>query len=112
MDPSPNSPVPSEFRTWLIVGASRGIGFEFVKQLLALKHRVIATVRTPVAEDFFYISEDRKRDSLAVLECDVTSEKSVRKLSGEVAEIAWLKRIDVVVVNAGVLEYPTRATES
>lgn len=112
MDPSPTSPAPSDSKTWLIVGASRGIGFEFVKRLLILKHRVVATVRTPVAEDFFDICENHKEAGLTVVECDVTSEKSIRKFSGDVAEIPWLTKIDFVVLNAGVLEYPARATEA
>ncbi len=33
--------------TWLIVGASRGIGLEFVRQLLDEGHQVIAAVRNP-----------------------------------------------------------------
>lgn len=37
------------FKTWLILGASRGIGLEFVKQLLAKNERIIATVREPWA---------------------------------------------------------------
>jgi NAD(P)-dependent dehydrogenase (short-subunit alcohol dehydrogenase family) len=32
-------------KTWLIVGSSRGIGLEFVKQLLAKGERILATVR-------------------------------------------------------------------
>lgn len=62
-------------KTWLIVGASRGIGFEFVRQLLGLGHRVIATVR----------SSNTELDALAktapgqvrVLTCDVSREESI-----------------------------------
>ena len=39
----------TDFTTWLIVGASRGIGLEFVRQLLAREERIIATVREPWA---------------------------------------------------------------
>lgn len=31
--------------TWVIVGASRGIGLEFVRQLIAREERIFATVR-------------------------------------------------------------------
>ena len=34
-----------ERTTWVIIGASRGIGLEFVRQLLAREERIIATVR-------------------------------------------------------------------
>lgn len=103
-------------RTWLIVGASRGIGFEFVRQLRALKQRVVATVRTPPAQieagDFFGLSKDREETDLAVLLCDVTCEESIVDFAAKVALIPWLKEIDVVVLNAGVLKYPSRATEA
>jgi len=36
-------------KTWLILGASRGIGLEFVRQLLARGDRIIATVRETYA---------------------------------------------------------------
>lgn len=38
-----------DLTTWLIVGASRGIGLEFVRQLLNRGERIIATVREPWA---------------------------------------------------------------
>lgn len=54
-------------KTWLVVGASRGIGHEFVRQSLDRGDRVFATVRN-----------GKKLDSrCTVLECDVLSEKSI-----------------------------------
>lgn len=58
--------------TWLIVGASRGIGHEFVEQLLARGDKVIATVRRD-AQAFW----PDKRDSCHVIICDVTEESSI-----------------------------------
>lgn len=34
-----------ERTTWVIIGASRGIGLEFVRQLLMREERIFATVR-------------------------------------------------------------------
>ena len=33
--------------TWVITGANRGLGLEFVKQLLAAGHTVLTGVRRP-----------------------------------------------------------------
>lgn len=38
-----------ERTTWVIIGASRGIGLEFVRQLLAREERIFATVRETTA---------------------------------------------------------------
>ena len=58
--------------TWLIVGASRGIGCEFVEQILARGDRVVATVRRNTAS--FWSGQ---RDRCQVLICDVANEKSI-----------------------------------
>lgn len=107
-----SSTSPSISQTWVIVGTSRGIGFEFVRQLRALNHKVVATVRNSAqvkAAEFFDVSEEK--DCLALLQCDVTDEQSIVKFADAVGKIPWLRKIDVVVLNAGVLKYPTRATE-
>lgn len=58
-------------KTWLIVGASRGIGHEFADQLLARGDRVIATVRGNTSSFW----PDRK--DATVLNCDVAVDKVV-----------------------------------
>ena len=90
----------------LIIGASRGIGFEFVRQYRAAGARITATARDDAALE-------RLRDHGArALRLDVADAASVSGL-------AWLidgERFDVVVINAGVygpdtagLETPTEA---
>lgn len=62
-------------KTWLIVGASRGIGLEFVRQIVALGHHVIATVRNPNSDiDTLVQSAPGK---VRVLTCDVSREESI-----------------------------------
>lgn len=62
-------------KTWLIVGASRGIGLEFVRQIVALGHHVIATVRSPNSDiDALVQSAPGK---VRVLTCDVSREESI-----------------------------------
>ncbi|KAF2762107.1 NAD(P)-binding protein [Pseudovirgaria hyperparasitica] len=98
--------------TWVIVGASRGIGLEFVRQLLDRGERIIATVREPVASTARALwgvsGSDHGRAQMYV--CDVISEASIKNFVNQLTLIPNLK-IDYVVVNAGVLQYPNRATE-
>ena len=72
--------------TWVIVGASRGIGLEFVRQLLARGDRVIATVRNPAkASQLWALAGEAGRGACSLLECDVTAETSIivsRKFPG------------------------------
>lgn len=58
-------------KTWVIIGASRGIGKEFTDQLLARSDKVIATVRGNTS-NFWPDQENCK-----VLNCDVAVEKVV-----------------------------------
>ncbi|KAG2416770.1 hypothetical protein HFD88_007986 [Aspergillus terreus] len=97
-----------ETKTWLIIGASRGIGLEFVRQVLAQGHRVIATARgASTALDALI---QNAPNSGTVLTCDVSSSEAI---DGFIAQFAKTeeKKIDYVVVNAGILKYPNRATE-
>ena len=59
-------------KTWVVVGASRGIGHELVEQVLARGDRVYATVRKGL--DSFWPDQG---DKCQVLKCDVAEEKSI-----------------------------------
>lgn len=65
--------------TWLVVGASRGIGLEFVRQLLDEGNQVIAAVRNPeTASGIWQLSAKQQRPGACVIEqCDVTDESSI-----------------------------------
>lgn len=104
--------------TWLIVGASRGIGLEFARQLLARGHTVIATARAPITESKLWkLNEDLHDAKLRVLECDVSDERSIKGFAGKVKALAAEGTvimggvIDSVVINAGILDYPGRISE-
>lgn len=65
--------------TWVVVGASRGIGLELVKQLLQGGHRVVAAVRDVSAAPklFDLISSQNAADQCLVEQCDVASNDSI-----------------------------------
>lgn len=64
---------PTQKQTWLIVGASRGIGLEFCRQLIDLGHRVIGTVRNANAP---WDIKDGKGEAVRLV-CDVSAEESI-----------------------------------
>jgi len=82
--------------TWLITGASSGLGLETARQLLATGARVAATVRRtePLKE-----LRDEHGDRLRIYELDVTDTPAVRTVVDRA--FADLGRIDVVVNSAG-----------
>jgi NAD(P)-dependent dehydrogenase (short-subunit alcohol dehydrogenase family) len=78
--------------TILIIGASRGLGLEFVKQYLAAGDKVIATARKA--------ADVKKLTALGATACQV----DVTQADGFVALKALLgrKSVDVAIYNAGV----------
>ena len=63
---------------WVIVGASRGIGFEFVKQLLSRGDHVYAVIRDPAnASGLWALGNGIPRARCTLLECDIANEASI-----------------------------------
>jgi NAD(P)-dependent dehydrogenase (short-subunit alcohol dehydrogenase family) len=78
--------------TILIVGASRGLGLEFVRQFSAAGWRAIGTVRDMAR------GADVSKAGGEVYLCDVTDPASVERLGARLAKDS----IDVLVCNAGI----------
>lgn len=84
-------------QTWLITGANRGIGLEFVRQLAAAGEIVIATVRNPEQADALQaIKADFPNVSIVTL--DLEDHASIKSLAASLADVP----IDVLVNNAGL----------
>lgn len=83
-------------KTWLITGASSGLGRIMTEKLLARGDRVVATARNTGALDDL---QQRNKERLHVLSLDITDTAAVRTAVTE----AFLQsqRIDVVVSNVG-----------
>ena len=102
-------PPPTRPKTYLIIGASRGIGLELTRQLLTEQHQVIAVVRNPsTASQLWQVtgSLTSRPGSCIIEQCDVS-------LSSDVDAFVMRMRlfverggsIDTIVLNAGILEY-------
>ncbi|WP_175671635.1 SDR family oxidoreductase [Burkholderia ambifaria] len=92
----------SASRTWLVTGASKGVGQKLVHHLLEQGHRVAATSRTAASltEAFGQASDD-----FLPLEVDLTSEQSIRQAIEKFVQT--FGAIDVVVNNAGYAQQGT-----
>ncbi|QIL83256.1 SDR family oxidoreductase [Diaphorobacter sp. HDW4A] len=86
--------------TVLVIGASRGIGLEFVRQYRDAGHRVIATVR-----------DEPARERVLALGAEVHLIDVAQPAS--VSGLAWLLdgvRIDIAIYVAGVIRRPNALT--
>ena len=86
-------------RTFLVTGANRGLGLEFVKQYTDAGHRVFATCRDPESSN--ELSDlARQRNSLIQVErLDVTDGQAIGELARRIGD----EPIDVLINNAGLL---------
>jgi NAD(P)-dependent dehydrogenase (short-subunit alcohol dehydrogenase family) len=83
---------------YFVTGASRGIGLEFVNQLVKRSNSIIfAGVRNPSSLRKLYSSPT---PNLHLLQCDVTSDDSVAAAVETVSKSAG--RVDVLINNAGI----------
>lgn len=86
---------------YLITGANRGLGLEFVRQLLARGDRVVAACRhTARASELNQLSGEHP-GRLKVLPLDIAEPRSIAELVREVGMLEL--EIDVLINNAGVL---------
>jgi NAD(P)-dependent dehydrogenase (short-subunit alcohol dehydrogenase family) len=81
---------------YVVTGTNRGIGLEFVKQLLAQGHEVIATARDPEAVSA--LKALQAEGNLRLLPLDISDEGSVAAFVSAVGA----EPIDVLINNAGV----------
>jgi NAD(P)-dependent dehydrogenase (short-subunit alcohol dehydrogenase family) len=92
-----------EPRIALVTGANRGLGLEFVRQLLARGDRVVAACRQPGKAATLNALAGDHPGRLHVLPLDVADEASRTAFVRELALVLDDARIGLLVNNAGVL---------
>lgn len=91
-------------RTAVVTGANRGIGLEFVRQLLARGDRVVAACRRPGKAADLNALAGHHPGRLHVLPLDVSDPDARAELAVELPlALGEAARVDLLVNNAGVL---------
>ena len=84
--------------TYLITGANRGLGLEFVRQLLARGDSVIACCREPARATELHALGDPDGGRFRVVALDVADAAAIEELPGLLEGAS----VDVLINNAGV----------
>jgi NAD(P)-dependent dehydrogenase (short-subunit alcohol dehydrogenase family) len=85
--------------TYIVTGANRGIGLEFVKQLSARGDTVFATARNPeAAKALQALAADR---NVFIIPLEVTDVESIKAAAKEIDAKAP-QGVDVLINNAGI----------
>ena len=90
-------------RHCLVTGANRGLGLEFVRQLLARGERVVATCRQPGKAAALNALAGEHPGRLHVLPLDVASARSRDELVRELPLVLDGARLGLLLNNAGLL---------
>lgn len=86
--------------TYVVTGASRGLGLEFVKQLSAKGHRVFALAHNPEQSVGLQQLIENHQDVISV-QADIRCEKSIKEATEHVKNNAP-EGVDVLINNAGI----------
>ncbi|KAI0325666.1 NAD-P-binding protein [Cubamyces sp. BRFM 1775] len=97
--------------SWLVTGASRGIGFELVRQLLASpENLVVAACRNPTTATALRHLQEHARGTLHIIHMDVSDFDSVRASAKSLEPILGEVGLDYLINNAGIATRDTSFT--
>jgi len=92
---------------WVITGANRGLGLEFVTQLSKdPSNTIIATSRSMSRDSLKALESLGIKFNLHILECDTSSQASIETFGKSVTSILDAEKIDFLLNNAGINTHP------
>lgn len=98
---------------YVVTGANRGLGLEFVRQLSQQPSTtIIATTRSKSNDlsDLKSISPSNNDTKVHVSECDITSPESISSFASEVSSFLQSQKITHVIANAGANSVPEQTS--
>jgi len=97
-------------RTLIATGASSGLGFELVKQLLqqSQPYKLILAARDTQRAQAAYdeLQYDNKKHKLMILPAELTNLKTVKSFAEQALQKLGNDKLDYVMLNAGMFEAP------
>lgn len=86
----------------LITGANRGIGLEYVRQLLESSEQVFATCRNPSEAKKLLALQKKHAEKLSIIKLDIRMEDDLTSALEQVSQVT--DSLDLLINNAGI--YP------
>ncbi|KAL8898084.1 MAG: hypothetical protein Q9207_006878 [Kuettlingeria erythrocarpa] len=91
---------------YVITGVSKGIGFEFVKQISEdPKNLVVGLVRDKTATEKKVAAELGERSNIHILRADLTSYATLKQAAADTAEIVGERGVDYLIANGAFLSH-------
>ncbi len=84
----------------MITGSNRGIGLEYVRQLLARGDQVFAACRNPESAQELQTLKDQYASQLSIIKMEVSDESSVSAAYEEVSK--QVDALDIIINNAAI----------
>ncbi|KAI1360744.1 putative short chain dehydrogenase [Xylaria arbuscula] len=91
---------------FVITGVSRGLGFEFLKQLSEdPANQVIGLVRNKAATEKKIAEELGDRSNIQIVYADLTKHSALSQAADETARIVGERGVDYLIANGGIVSY-------
>lgn len=91
---------------YVLTGANRGLGLEFVHQLSADSFNIVIGAVRSMSNDLTDLKSLNKNNNIHILECDTGEASSITSFVGSCGEILEGKKIDYLLHNSGINAVP------